>query len=311
MRRQHGVEMSLDSVERSVATGSAAARTASAAERVLRYYGSTWFDYRAIWMNPTTRAMHLGVWGRDARSHPESLLAANRIVAEAASVDANTSVLDAGCGVGGLGMWLAENYSATVLGISIVADQVARAERYVRERGVDPARARFEVRDYHDTGLPGQSFDVVIAQESACHSPAKAEFFKEASRLLKPGGKLVLVDYVATGRFPSPRQQALLDNWTRGWAIEPITDLHGWVEPARQSGLGLDHVVDLSPRSRRSSRRLYWLCTLLQPLSSSLRFAGLRDDTAHRNLIASRDQWLTLKQGLWSHLLLCFEKREA
>src|SRR6266550_3975319 len=50
------------------------------------YYEQTWLDYRWFWLNQRNAAMHFGYWGRGIRRHGQSLLAMNRVMANAAGV---------------------------------------------------------------------------------------------------------------------------------------------------------------------------------------------------------------------------------
>ncbi|NMT27148.1 hypothetical protein HGQ66_25410 [Serratia marcescens] len=60
------------------------------------------------------------------RSHRESLINMNRHVARKAGLSANTHILNAGYGVGGLSTWLAKEYDATVSGITICQSQLVQ-----------------------------------------------------------------------------------------------------------------------------------------------------------------------------------------
>src|SRR5437764_9632507 len=111
--------------------------------------------------------MHFGFWDESTRSHAESLVNLNRVLAREIGIQPGQRVLDAGCGVGGSTIWLARTLEVDVVGITPVAHQVRRARRYAEQQGVAD-RASFDERDYTATGFAGASFDVVWAMESAC-----------------------------------------------------------------------------------------------------------------------------------------------
>src|SRR5262249_9800587 len=105
-------------------------------ERIRTYYDETWGDYRWLWLSPRNYAIHFGYWDTGTRTHAESLLNMNRALAERIGLRPGQRVLDAGCGVGGSAAWLARTQGAEVVGITLVASQVARARRYAAAQGV-------------------------------------------------------------------------------------------------------------------------------------------------------------------------------
>jgi SAM-dependent methyltransferase len=63
--------------------------------------------------------------------------------------------------------------------------------------------------DYTRTGLPAAQADGAWAVESACYAEgtAKADFVREAARLLKPGARLVVVDGFLLRQEARPRRR--------------------------------------------------------------------------------------------------------
>ena len=275
--------------------------------RVRAYYDSTWFDYRALWLNTSNRAIHFGWWGPGIRTHAQSLVAMNQLMGEAARVRPGDVVLDAGCGVGGTAMWLAEERGASVVGITPVAGQVERARRYADERGLGE-RARFEEGDFRDVPLPDASVDVVWFQESLVHTAEKERVFREAARVLRPGGRLVVAEYLRVGRPLEPRQEHLLDVWCRGWAMGDLASGFELVAAAERAGLAGVGLRDLTAEMRRSLRRLFAMTTVLFPVALGLHLTGARDDAAHGNVAGARAQWKALRRGAWFYGLLTADK---
>ncbi|MFT0862379.1 class I SAM-dependent methyltransferase [Ancylobacter sp. G4_0304] len=69
------------------------------------------------------------------------------------------SVLDIGCGWGGMGLYLAQNAGARVTGITLSQEQLGVAQCRAEERGL-AARAQFRLQDYRLT--PGR-FDRIVS----------------------------------------------------------------------------------------------------------------------------------------------------
>ncbi len=274
------------------------------ADRLREYYEDSWFDYRFLWLDPRTRAMHFGYHDGGRRSHADALLALNAVMADRVDVRAGEQVLDAGCGVGGTSFWLTETLGADVVGINLVADHIERARRYTAERALDPG-PRFEVADYTDTGLASSSFDVVWATESACHAPSKAPFAEEAARVLRPGGRLVMAEYVL---FPHGVGHAAVKGWEDGWEMTLAT-ADEWTKVLRDAGFDDVRIDDVAEHVEPSLRRLRRLCALLGPVAAVLHLFGIRTAAQQRNIAGSNAMWRATREGCWFYAIMSATKR--
>jgi cyclopropane fatty-acyl-phospholipid synthase-like methyltransferase len=296
---------------RAVNHGKAAATTggdpSDAHVELLRaYYEDSWFDYRFLWLDPRTRAMHFGYDDGRGRKHADALIALNEVMAARAGLARGDRVLDAGCGVGGTSFWLTEEWDADVVGVNLVADHVDRARRYTSERNLGD-RPRFEVRDYCNTGFEPDSFDVVWATESACHAPVKADFVAEAMRLLRPGGRLVMAEYVP---FPADPPHPAITRWEEAWEMTLAT-AETWSDAFADAGFTDVEIEDITSHVRASLRRLRRLCLLLGPIARGLHLVRLRTDAQQRNIAGSNAMWEALQAGAWFYAIMVATKPVA
>jgi len=277
-------------------------------ENLRDYYEDTWFDYRFLWLDKHTRALHFGYEQPGERKHDASLLALNHVMAEHVRLRRGERVLDAGCGVGGTSMWLAEEYDAEVIGVNLVEDHIERARRYGRERHLG-AQVRFEVADYTATGLDESSFDVAWAQESACHAPDKKAFTTEMARVLRPGGRIVMAEYVvAADRSPDVGDDAIAD-WELGWEMTLATQAV-WHEALEAAGFVDIEFDDITPRMRRSLQRLDRMCRRLRPIANVLHRLNIRSDAQQRNIAGSLAMWRALERGDWFYGIITARRGE-
>jgi tocopherol O-methyltransferase len=266
------------------------------------YYDETWSDYRLFWLNRRNLAIHFGYWDDSTRTHAQSLDRLNTVLAGQIGLRRGQRVLDAGCGVGGSAIWLARNYGVEVVGITPVLSQVERARRHARQAGVD--KVSFDQQDYTRTAFPPSGFDVVWAVESVCHAQDKRRFFEEAKRLLRPGGRLVMTEYLRHGRSYQPADEAHLHRWLSGWAIPDLAtagELRGWTEELGYTAIVIRDITDCV---RPSLRRLYRLALLTAPGESLLTALRLRSQTQHRNHRGALVQYSALRRGLWSYAMI-------
>ena len=161
-------------------------------KKVIAYYDYTIPFYKVFW-HKGTNAIHYGFWDADTKTHTEALVNTNSTLAELVNPTHSSNVLDAGCGIGGSSIWLAKKFGAHVTGITLSSKQRGKAEKHARESNVDDLTT-FYVRDYLQTGFPDNSYDIVWGVESICYAENKDEFIREAYRVLKPGGKIVVAD---------------------------------------------------------------------------------------------------------------------
>lgn len=120
-------------------------------------------------------ASHAGFWDGRTRGHREAVTRTNRVLASRIGLRPGERVLDAGCGPGASAVWLAGEAGAEVVGVDLSPGHVYRARRLAYREGVLD-RVVFERQDFTATNFPDESFDVVWAVESVCHTGYKPRF---------------------------------------------------------------------------------------------------------------------------------------
>ena len=266
--------------------------------RIETYYDQTWKDYRFLWLNGQNLAFHFGYHDASTRTHAAALLNTNRTLAARAAIQAGHRVLDAGCGVGGSGLWLARHCQAEVVGVTLVRSQVLQACQLAVTQGL-AQHAVFVQADYTRTPFPNASFDAVWALESLCHALDKASFYREAARLLRPGGHLVVAEYMRAARPLSEFGERMVREWLDGWAIPDLDTPDEHLTHATAAGLASVTLENFTSRARPSLRRLYRIAVASYPFALTARLLRMRSATQHGNVIAALRQFQALERGLW------------
>lgn len=126
-----------------------------------------------------------------------------------ASLKPGETVLDLGSG-GGFDCLLAAKYvgsTGRIIGVDMTPDMVSTARENAKKAGVE--NAEFRLGEIEHLPAEDQSVDVILSNCVINLSPEKEKVFKEAFRVLRPGGRLAISDVVATSPLPSKIQKDL------------------------------------------------------------------------------------------------------
>ncbi|MBL8699521.1 MAG: methyltransferase domain-containing protein [Alphaproteobacteria bacterium] len=153
-------------------------------------------------------------------------------------------VLDAGCGYGGTMLDLARDIDGRFHGLTLSRRQAEIGRRAARRRGL-AARVDLECRSYD--APPDAPVDAILAIESLAHSADPAASVAALARLLRPGGRLLVVD-----DMPEPAAAASPDLavFKRGWRCPVLWSRADYAAAFERLGLALVVDQDLSAALR-------------------------------------------------------------
>ncbi|MEO7548698.1 MAG: class I SAM-dependent methyltransferase [Ramlibacter sp.] len=142
-------------------------------------------------MNPNKVLWEKGDYTRIARTMRES----GEGLVRRAAITPQMKVLDLACGDGTTAIPAAQ-LGATVLGVDIASNLVACAIVRAEQAGV-AQRCRFQEGDARDLhNLDNASFDRVITIFGAMFAPQPFEVAREMVRVTKPGGRIVMGNWI-------------------------------------------------------------------------------------------------------------------
>jgi phosphoethanolamine N-methyltransferase len=150
------------------------------------------------------------VWGEGFLSPggPEEVA---RVIGEADIRGA--SVLDIGCGAGGIDIALIRDHGAGfVTGIDVEDGVIAQARRLIAHEGLADRIGLAKVAP-GPLPFPPATFDVVFSKDSIVHIPDKHALMSEVFRVLKPGGRFLASDWlIGHDGPPSPAMQRYIES---------------------------------------------------------------------------------------------------
>jgi tocopherol O-methyltransferase len=182
-----------------------AAAPSEVADKELKDKIANFYDQSSpLWEEIWGEHMHMGHYGREGdevKNDQQAQIDMVDRLLEWGDVNAilgsgaPTAVLDIGCGVGGSSRHIAKKYAgASVTGITLSPIQCEHAKARSERAGLT-SRTDFRVADALKLPFPDNSFDLLWSMESGEHMPNKAVWLAECTRVLKPGGRMLMATW--------------------------------------------------------------------------------------------------------------------
>ena len=183
----------------------------------------------------TEVALRIGYTAADLQAIPEAAsmgLGCGNPVA-LAGLRAGDTVLDLGSG-GGIDVFLAAQRvgpTGRIIGVDMTEAMVAKAQALAAEHGY--TNVEFKLGEIEALPIDDASIDVIISNCVINLSPDKEQVFREAYRVLKPTGRLLVSDLVTEGELPEDVKQSFA-----AWAccIGGALDKQAYLATIRRAG---------------------------------------------------------------------------
>jgi len=180
---------------------------------------------------------------------------------------AGMDAIELGCGTAYVSSWLARR-GARVVGIDNSAQQLATARRLQREHSLDFPLIHGNAES---VCYPDSSFDFAISEYGACLWADPARWVPEASRLLRPSGRLhfltnsFLLTLCAPAEDDVPAGERLLrpafGMYRVEWGTDDSVEFHlshgDWIRMLTKSGFEVEDLIELRPAPGATGRYLH------------------------------------------------------
>ncbi len=160
-------------------------------------------------LSDKSKFINLGYW-KNADCMDDAGRDMAHLLGEHAEISASDTILDVGFGFGDQDLyWMKMFKPKNITGLNIIRSQVRDARERVRKNNLED---KIDLRFGSATDIPfeAKSFDKVIALESAFHFNSRDDFFHQAYRVLKNGGRLSIADIVPVSNEDGYRKRGFI-----------------------------------------------------------------------------------------------------
>ncbi|MGW1980415.1 SAM-dependent methyltransferase [Streptomyces sp. NPDC001889] len=200
--------------------------------------------------------IHFGYWENDSdgSSFLEATDRLTDLVAERVAAGPGRRLLDVGCGTGRPALRLAAESGARVTGVSISHREIGLARARAERSGLGD-RVAFRFADAMALPFDDESFDTAWAIESLTHMSDRAEALIEIGRTLRPGGRVVISDFMLR-RPVTGAAGELVDGMCEVFQAPSLASPDEHWGSVRRAGLDVVEFLDIGERVRRSYREI-------------------------------------------------------
>ncbi|MEM3531507.1 MAG: arsenite methyltransferase [Candidatus Methanomethyliaceae archaeon] len=161
-----------------------------------------------------------------------------------ASIKEGETVLDLGSG-GGIDVFLAAKKVGTkgkVIGVDMTEEMINKARDVASKYGYN--NVEFRLGEIENLPIESESVDVIISNCVINLSPDKERVFREAYRVLKPGGRIMISDLVTEGELPETLKKSF-DAWAN--CVAGALEKNDYLGVIRKAGFKNVKIVSETP----------------------------------------------------------------
>ncbi len=218
-------------------------------QQIREFYDASSPLWESIW----GEHMHHGFYGLGGTERLNRRQAQIELIEEFLAwgkVEQVENFVDVGCGIGGSTLYLAEKFNAKGVGITLSPVQANRAIARAAAQDLQD-QVEFKVADALNMPFRDGEFDLVWTLESGEHMPNKRQFLQECTRVLKPGGKLLMATWChrptdSVAGTLTPAEQKHLEDLYRVYCLPYVISLPDYQAIATECGLENIETADWS-----------------------------------------------------------------
>jgi len=182
------------------------------------YYDLVTRGYREVWGSDF---FHPHLWP-DEKNKAEALDYTHEYIFNKLNAPSSAEVADYGCGIGAFSILLSQKFK-NVTAINFNKKQLAIAKNNIKQKKI--TNIKLTEADIMQTSFENE-FDFVFLYDVAPHLPNKEKALQLIWKALKPGGKLIMTEWLIPKNISTAAKILLVEPFNRTWAF-PFLETDG------------------------------------------------------------------------------------
>lgn len=211
---------------------------------VAQHYDELDVFYREIWGNH----LHHGLWESGKETVEEAVQNLIKLVAKSAQLTPEMNVCDIGSGYGETARLLVQDCNVNVTALTLSKTQY----EYANSLSVNSTNPTYLLGDWLTNTFPPEKFDAALSIESSEHMQDKLLFFKEANRVLKPHGKIVVCAWLAAPHPSKFQNDYLLEPICREGRLPSMGSAEEYKQWMAEAGFQNIRFTDLTTKVKKT-----------------------------------------------------------
>ncbi len=218
---------------------------------VVFYYDVLTEPYRHFWGD----FFHPGIFENSRETLRNALSRTHELLLKDSKLNSSSIAIDLGCGIGSLCFLISKRIGCKVVGANFSKFQLKIARKLAKKYKL--GNVEFRDIDVSQIKTPKDTFDAAFLIDVACHFPNKKKALENIFKIIKPGGRLIVMDWLQKDSLNLFEKELLIKPFNKYWNFPYIESFEGYQKLFRKVGFKIVKAYDITNKVKRNWEMFY------------------------------------------------------
>ncbi len=174
----------------------------------------------------------------------------NKLFLRDSKLGPNDNAVDLGCGIGTFTCYIASEIGCNMTGINLSKFQLQKAKKVARKKKLH--NVKFQHLDIMDADKLHHKFDAAFSLAVNCHLPDKGKALRNIYKILKPGGRLIMSDYLQKNTLNPFEKEIFIEPFNHYWSYPYMESVEGYKKLLEKLGFKIIKALDVSKQVKKN-----------------------------------------------------------